>query len=70
MTEVVNLDQASARLLVFAVDGSCLEGVVVGNDQDDTGRWDLDGRFVLLTDGGERFSVNGWCCDIEEAPNE
>ena len=43
----------------------CLEGVMVQGEQDDAGCWDLDSRFVLLTDDGERFSVNGWCCTIE-----
>ena len=33
--------------------------------KDDDGTWDLDGRFVLLTDDGERLAVNGWCCLIE-----
>ena len=59
------LGTQGVRLLVSADDGSGLEGVVIEGDQDAAGRWDLDSRFVLLTDDGERFSVNGWCCSIE-----
>ena len=59
------MDQVGAQLLVFADDGECLEGVIVDGERDDAGRWDLDSRFVLLTDEGERFRVNGWCCSIE-----
>jgi hypothetical protein len=64
-TATIPFDQVGLRLLVSADDGSCLEGVVVQGEQDDAGRWDLDGQFVLQTDDGERFSVNGWCCSIE-----
>jgi len=59
---VSNLDQAGARLLVSADNGSCLE---IQGEQNAAGRWDLDSRFVLLTGVGERFSVNGWCRTIE-----
>ena len=65
MTSVARLDRAGARLLVSGDDGSELEGVVVDGEHDDAGRWELDGQFVLLTDDGERFRVNGWCCRIE-----
>ncbi len=60
-----SLNQPGARLLVSGDDGSDLEGVVVEGERDDAGRWELDGQFVLQTDDGERFSVNGWCCSIE-----
>lgn len=60
-----HLGQSGARLLVSADDGSGLEGIVVDGERDDAGGWDLDGQFVLLTDDGEQFSVNGWCCTIE-----
>lgn len=59
------LGQPSARLMVSDEATSCIEGVIVEGDRDDAGRWDLDSRFVLLTDEGERFTVNGWCCNIE-----
>ena len=64
-SETGRLDQAGAPLLVFADDGACLEGLVVEGELDEAGRWDLDGRFVLQTDDGERFSVSGWYCTIE-----
>lgn len=59
------LGTQGARLLVSGDGGSELEGVVVDGERDDAGRWDLDSQFVLLTDEGERFRVNGWCCSIE-----
>lgn len=59
------LGTQGARLLVSGDDGSDLEGVVVDGERDDAGCWDLDTQFVLLTDEGERFGVNGWCCTIE-----
>jgi len=59
------LGTQGTRLLVSTDDGSCLEGVVIEGEHDDAGHWDLDSRFVLLTDDDERFSVNGWCCTIE-----
>lgn len=65
MTQMARLDRAGVRLLVSGDDGSELEGIVVEGERDDVGRWDLDGQFVLLTDDGERFRVNGWCCSIE-----
>lgn len=65
MSATIPLNQPGAPLMVFADDGSCLEGVVIEGEHDDAGRWDLDGQFVLLTDDGERFRVNGWCCTIE-----
>ena len=52
------------RLLVEGGD-AILDGVIVDGDKEEDGRWDLDGRFVLLTDDGERFRVNGWMCLIE-----
>ena len=58
--------RSGARLLVTDGDGlSSLEGVIVAGVRDEDGQWDLDGKFVLLTDEGERFTVNGWCCLIE-----
>ncbi len=65
MTVATHLGQLGARLLVSGDDGSDLESVVVEGERDDAGRWELDGQFVPLTDEGERFSVNGWCCTIE-----
>ncbi len=59
------LNQPGTRLLVSGDDGSGLEGIVVEGERDDAGRWELDCQFVLLTDDGERFRVNGWCCKIE-----
>ncbi len=58
--------QPGARLIVMDGYGmSSIEGIVVSGIKDEDGTWDLDGRFVLLTDDGERFVVNGWCCLIE-----
>jgi hypothetical protein len=58
--------QPGARLIVMDGYGmSSIEGIIVGGTKDEDGTWDLDGRFVLLTDDGERFAVNGWCCLIE-----
>jgi hypothetical protein len=65
MTVATHLGQLGARLLVSGDDGSDLEGVVVEGERNDAGRWELDGQFVLQTDDGERFRVNGWCCMIE-----
>ena len=53
-----------AHLLVEA-GNAVLEGVIVDGGREEDGQWDLDGRFVLLTDDGDRFSVNGWMCLIE-----
>lgn len=64
-SETVATGTLGVRLLVSGDDGSELEGVVVDGECDDAGRWDLDGQFVLLTDDGERFRVNSWCCTIE-----
>lgn len=25
---------------------------------------DLDGTFVLIDDDGEKWNVNGWCCNL------
>ena len=64
--ESVCAAQPGARL--GGMDGygmSSVEGVIVSGAKDENGTWDLDGRFVLLTDDGERFTVNGWCCLIE-----
>ena len=61
----VALGARGVRLLVSADDGTGLEGVVIGGERDDAGRWDLDSQFVLLTDEGERFRVKDWCCTIE-----
>ncbi len=52
------------RLLVEGGD-AVLEGVIVDGDKEEDGQWDLDSRFVLLTDDGERLRVNGWACLIE-----
>ena len=64
--EPVCAAKPGTRLIV--IDGygmSSVEGVIVDGGKDEDGTWDLDGRFVLLTDDGERFTVNGWCCLIE-----
>jgi hypothetical protein len=53
-----------ARLLVEGGD-AVLEGVIVDGDREEDGQWDLDSRFVLLTDDGERIRINGWMCLIE-----
>ncbi len=54
------------RLIVMAGDGmSSVEGVIVDGAREEDGDWDLDGRFVLLTEDGERVRVNGWACLIE-----
>jgi len=53
-----------ARLLVEGGD-AVLEGVIVDGDREEDGQWDLDSRFVLLTEDGERLIVNGWMCLIE-----
>lgn len=58
--------QPGTRLIVMDGYGmSSIEGIIVSGTKDEDGTWDLDGRFVLLTDEGERFAVNGWCCLIE-----
>ncbi len=58
--------QPGTRLIVMDGYGmSSIEGIIVGGTKDEDGTWDLDGRFVLLTDDGERLAVNGWCCLIE-----
>ena len=58
--------QPGTRLIVMDAYGtSSIGGIIVGGAKDNDGTWDLDGRFVLLTDEGERFAVNGWCCLIE-----
>ncbi len=58
--------QPGTRLIVMDGYGmSSIEGIIVGGAKDEAGTWDLDGRFVLLTDDGERLVVNGWCCLIE-----
>ena len=58
--------QPGTRLIVMDGYGmSSVEGIIVGGMKDEDGTWDLDGRFVLLTDDGERLAVNGWCCLIE-----
>jgi hypothetical protein len=53
-----------ARLLVEGGD-AVLEGVIVDGDREEDGQWDLDSRFVLLTEDGQRVIVNGWMCLIE-----
>jgi hypothetical protein len=46
------------RLIVIAGDGmSSGEGVIVDGAKEEDGDWDLDGRFVLLTEDGERIRV-------------
>jgi hypothetical protein len=58
--------QPDTRLIVMDDTGmSSIAGVIVRGVKDEDGTWDLDSRFVLLTDEGERFAVNGWCCLIE-----
>ena len=52
------------HLLVEAGD-AVLEGVIVDGDREEDGQWDLDSRFVLLTDDGDRLRVSGWMCIIE-----
>ena len=52
------------RLLVDGGD-AVLEDVIVDGDKEEDGQWDLDSRFVLLTDDGEKLRVNGWMCMIE-----
>lgn len=64
-TSATRLNRAGARLPVSGDGGFELEGVVVNSERDAAGRWDLDSQFVLLTDEGEQFRVNGWCCTIE-----
>jgi len=53
-----------ACLLVEGGD-AVLEGVIVDGDREEDGQWDLDSRFVLLTEDGQRVIVNGWMCLIE-----
>jgi hypothetical protein len=58
--------QPGTRLIVMDAYGmSSIEGIIVGGAKDEDETWNLDSRFVLLTDEGERFAVNGWCCLIE-----
>ncbi len=71
--EPVRAGQPGTRLIVMDGYGmSSIEGIIVGGTKDEDGTWDLDGRFVLLTDDGERLTVNGWCCliEVEEAGEE
>ncbi len=64
--EPVYAAQPGTRLIVMDGYGmSSVQGVIVSGVKDEDGTWDLDGWFVLLTDDGERFTVNGWCCLIE-----
>lgn len=41
----------------------CPIGDLEGTVDDDA---DLDSVFVITTDEGEQFNVNGWQCDISE----
>ena len=50
--------------------GAVLEGVIVDGDREEDGQWDLDSRFVLLTDAGERIGVSGWMCLIKADEQE
>ncbi len=71
--EPVRAGQPGTRLIVMDGYGmSSIEGIIVGGTKDEDGTWDLDGQFVLLTDDGERLTVNGWCCliEVEEAGGE
>src|SRR5579859_2806010 len=51
------MEMTMQRIYVECPDGD-LEGFVDLND-------DLDGRFKLIDDDGEVWSVNGWTCHIE-----
>ncbi len=65
-TKLACAAQPGTRLIVMDGYGiSSIEGIIVGGAKDEDGTWDLDGRFVLATDDGERLAVNGWCCLIE-----
>ena len=44
------------RLLVEGGD-AVLEGVIVDGDREEDGQWDMDSRFVLLTEDGKRAAV-------------
>ena len=58
--EPVCAARPGTRLIVMDGYGmSSVVGVIVGGVKDEDGAWDLDGRFVLLTDDGERFTVSG-----------
>ncbi len=63
-TPVRSAADPGVHLLVEGGD-AVLEGVIVDGDREEDGQWDLDGRFVLLTDDGDRLWVNGWMCLIE-----
>ena len=54
------------RILCSTLDGSELEGEVIGGDRCDevSGEVDLAETFTVQTDEGAVFSVHGWLVDV------
>ena len=55
------------RVLCEGVDGTNVEGKVIGGESMDesTGMVDLDGTFTVRCDDGACFTVHGWLVDVE-----
>jgi hypothetical protein len=54
------------RVLCSSLDGSALEGEVIGGEFCDevSGEVDLAETFTVRTDEGAAFSVHGWLVDV------
>ncbi len=54
------------RVLLSGLDGSNLEGEVIGGESydPDTGQCDLEDTFTVRRDDGNLFEVHGWLLDI------
>ena len=54
------------RVLCSGMDGSDVEGEVVGGEfyDSDTGRCDLEETFTVRCENGEVFQVHGWIVDV------
>ena len=55
------------RVLCEGVDGSNVEGEVIGGESVDesTGRVDLGATFTVRCDDGVCYTVHGWLVDVE-----
>jgi hypothetical protein len=60
------------RVLCEGLDGSNVEGEVIGGDFIDvsTGLVDLDATFTVRCDDGACFAVHGWLVDVEVLDGE
>ena len=54
------------RILCSGLDGSDIEGEVIGGEfyDADTGSYDLESSFTVRCDDGEVFQVHGWMVDL------